>query len=65
MQINKNYSIWPSYSNKEIKSVNNVLKSGKVNYLNRKIGNLFEKNFQKKWVSTILVLLQMVQLDLN
>ena len=48
MQINKNYSIWPSYSNKEIKSVNNVLKSGKVNYLNGKIGNLFEKKFSKK-----------------
>jgi len=40
---------WPNYSTKEIKSVVNVIKSGKVNYVNGNIGKKFEYLFSK-WV---------------
>jgi len=48
MLISKNYSTWPIYSDKEILSVINVLKSRRVNYLNGNIGKLFEKKFSSK-----------------
>tara|TARA_B110000008_G_C16974232_1_gene565177 strand:+ start:4043 stop:5221 length:1179 start_codon:yes stop_codon:yes gene_type:complete len=40
---------WPNYSSKEIKNVVNVIKSGKVNYVNGNIGKKFEYLFSK-WV---------------
>ncbi len=38
---------WPHFTKKEINSVIQVLKSGKVNYLNGNEGLKFEKNFSK------------------
>ena len=46
--MKNNYSNWPSYSNREIKLVSDVLRSKKVNYLIGKNGNLFEEKFKKK-----------------
>ena len=42
-------SKWPNYSQNEIKKVVKVIKSGKVNYVNGKIGKKFEKLFSK-WI---------------
>lgn len=41
--------IWPNYSENEIKKVIRVIKSGKVNYVNGKLGKKFENLFSK-WV---------------
>ena len=42
-------SKWPNYSQNEIKKVVKVIKSGKVNYVNGKIGKRFETLFSK-WI---------------
>jgi dTDP-4-amino-4,6-dideoxygalactose transaminase len=42
---NKKFSNWPSYSNKEINDVSQILKNGEVNYLFGNIGENFEKKF--------------------
>lgn len=43
----KNFSNWPQYSKKEIKSVSKVLASGKVNYWTGINNKIFEKKFAK------------------
>ena len=41
----KTNSIWPKFSNTEIKEIISVIKSGKVNYWTGSKGKLFEKKF--------------------
>ena len=43
------YSTWPNYNRKIIDSVSNILKSGKVNYLNGYYGKKFEYAFRRKF----------------
>ena len=40
-------SEWPNFSNKLITKVNNILRSGRINYTNGRYGEEFEKKFSK------------------
>ncbi len=42
-----NINPWPYFSNEELKKVNDILKSGKVNYWQGQEGKIFEKEFSK------------------
>ena len=44
-KLNKSFSLWPHFAQDEINAVDNVLKSGKVNYWTGEEGRLFEKEF--------------------
>ena len=45
MIMKNNFSSWPSYTNEEIRSVNKVLSSNKVNYWTGDECRKFEKEF--------------------
>ena len=45
----QNKITWPNYSKSEIREVVDIIKSGKVNYVNGKMGKKFENLFSR-WV---------------
>ena len=52
VKINKmkiKFNSWPTYSKNEIKIINKIVKSGKVNYWTGKYCSIFENYFKKKF----------------
>ena len=52
VKINKmkiTFNSWPTYSKNEIKIINKIVKSGKVNYWTGKYCSIFENYFKKKF----------------